>query len=168
MGDDEYVERENGMIPLPGPGPDSFRQPPAGARQPWELVDRAQAAIDGATGPEPPAPPICPNCHLPGDRWPTYTGRHVLLEPMPIPAHLVPGGHRWTIDSGAGIAWNRGLDEPPPGALCRIPHQLACPGIPLDEIKPWAWLTSVREHNEAEAMRRSDEAGYPGRLPDAG
>ncbi|WP_245790913.1 hypothetical protein [Streptomyces monashensis] len=55
-----------------------------------------------------------------------------------------------------------------PSARRASAHRLACPGLALDEIKPWAWLTSVREYNEAEAMRRSDEAGHPGRWPDAG
>ncbi|MFJ9814599.1 DUF6083 domain-containing protein [Streptomyces sp. NPDC101151] len=163
----ENDRHQGGIVPLPGP--DGCRQPPAGTPQPWENIDRAQADVDGATGPEPPAPPLCPHCHLSGERRPTYTGQHILLEPrLIIPARLVPGGHRWYIDAGSGKAWNGGLDEPLSGALSRIPHQLACPGLTLDEIKPWAWLTSVREHNAVEARRRSDEDGYPGRLPDAG
>ncbi|MEU8973177.1 DUF6083 domain-containing protein [Streptomyces monashensis] len=103
-----------------------------GTRWPWEPADRAQAAVDGATGPAPPAPPVCPNCRLPGGRRPTYTGRHVLLEPVPpLPAHLVPAGHRWTIDTGAGIAWNRGLDD----------------------LEPWARLTSLRAHKDLPMVR---------------
>jgi hypothetical protein len=162
MGDNDRI------IPLPGPGPDGHRQAPAGTPAPWENADRAQAAIDGATGPEPPAPPYCPNCGLPGDRRATYTGQHVLLEcRLLIPAHLVPGGHRWYLD-GNGTAWNGGLGEPTPGAQCRIPHQLACPGLSLDEIRPWVWLTAVREVNALEARRMADEDAFPGELPDVG
>ncbi|MFJ5775346.1 DUF6083 domain-containing protein [Streptomyces sp. NPDC093094] len=159
-------EYEDGIIPLPGP--DSARQAPAGVPRPWETTDRRQAATDGASGPEPPGPPLCPHCGLTGDRRVTYTGQHVLLEPrLTVPAHLVPGGHRWHIDSN-GTAWNGGLDEPPPGATCRVPHQLACPGLTLDEIRPWRWLTAVREHNAAAARIRADERALPARLPDAG
>ncbi|MFH9728971.1 DUF6083 domain-containing protein [Streptomyces sp. NPDC017260] len=152
----------------PVPGPDSHRQPPADTPRPWESVDLGQAARDGATGPEPPARPICPNCGLAGERRATYTGQHVLLEFCPpIPAHLVPGGHRRHIDSG-GRAWNGGLSEPPPGTMCRIPHQLACPGLSLDETKPWRWLDAVREENARRARRQADEDGCPGALPDVG
>ncbi|MGW3493599.1 DUF6083 domain-containing protein [Streptomyces sp. NPDC001020] len=160
-------DHQDSIIPLPSPGPDGSRQPPAGTPAPWENTDRAQAAIDGATGPEPPDPPDCPNCGLTGERRLTYTGQHVLLEPMPpMPAHLVPGGHRWHID-GNDIAWNGGLDEPPPGATCRIPHQLACPGLSLDEIRPWQWLTEVRDDNKR-LVRQKDEASRPEELPDVG
>ncbi|MFJ8150552.1 DUF6083 domain-containing protein [Streptomyces sp. NPDC096048] len=153
---------------FPVPGPDSHRQPPVDAPRPWESVDRGQAARDGATGPEPPSRPICPHCGLAGERRLTYTGQHVLLEPLPaISAHLVPGGHRWHIDSG-GQAWNSGLEEPPPGTTCRVPHQLACPGLTLDEIKPWRWLDAVREENARRARRQAEEDGFPGALPDAG
>ncbi|MDG9690108.1 DUF6083 domain-containing protein [Streptomyces sp. DH17] len=150
------------------PGPDSSRQPPADAPRPWEIADRRQAAQDGATGPEPPARPVCPRCGLAGERRPTYTGQHVLLEPLlPIPAHLVPAGHRWHIDFG-GNAWNGGLEEPPPGSTCRIPHQLACPGLSLDELKPWRWLAAVREENARRATRQAQAGDCPGALPDAG
>ncbi|MFF0780448.1 DUF6083 domain-containing protein [Streptomyces sp. NPDC003720] len=156
------------VIPLPAPGPDGSRQPPAGTPGPWEGADRAQAAREGATGPEPPEPPVCPQCGLTGDRRPTYTGRHVLLEPrLTVPAHLVPGGHRWHVD-GDGTAWNGGLEEPAPGATCRIPHQLACPGLTLDEVQPWRWLTAVRAHNASAAWRGAGEDGFLGGLPDTG
>ncbi|WP_437015232.1 DUF6083 domain-containing protein [Streptomyces sp. enrichment culture] len=153
---------DESIIPLPGP--DGHRQAAPGTPAPWEHADRVQAAVDGAHGPEPPAPPVCPHCGLTGERRLTYTGQHVLLEPgPPIPAHLVPGGHRWHIDPG-GRAWNGGLDEPPPGTACRIPHHLACPGLTLDEIRPWRWLDAVREENARRARRRADADA----LPDAG
>ncbi|MFG2884770.1 DUF6083 domain-containing protein [Streptomyces sp. NPDC048297] len=161
-------DHDDSIIPLPGLGPDGSRQPPAGTPVPWEIADRAQAVRDGATGPEPPRPPVCPRCGLTGDRRPTYTGQHVLLEPdRTAPAHLVPGGHRWHVD-GNGTAWNGGLGEPPAGTTCRIPHQLACPGLTLDEIQPWRWLTEVREYNVRLARRKAAEAAFPESLPDAG
>jgi hypothetical protein len=157
------------IVPLPAP--DAHRHAPE-APQPWENVDRAQAARDGATGPRPPDPPRCPHCGLTGERRATYTGQHVLLEPrLAVPSHLVPAGHRWHVDR-TGVAWNSGLNEPRPGATCRFPHQLACPGLTLDEIKPWRWLTAVRDHNAALARQRADEDGFPdtwtGTWPDAG
>jgi hypothetical protein len=171
ISDDEVDYDHDTVIPLSAPGPDAARQPPAGTPRPWEAADRAQAARDGATGPAPPAPPLCPHCGLPGDRRPTYSGQYVLLEPrLSVPAHLVPGGHRWHLD-GNGTAWNGGLDEPEPGTSCRIPHQLACPGLTLDEIQPWRWLTAVRAGNARLARQRADEgivAGFPGDLPDTG
>ncbi|MFE7814071.1 DUF6083 domain-containing protein [Streptomyces sp. NPDC057433] len=152
---------------VPPPGPDAHRHAPAAAR-PWENIDRAQAALDGATGPEPPRPPLCPHCGLAGERRRTYTGRHVLLEPgFTLPAHLVPGGHRWHLDND-GTAWNGGLDEPLPGATCRVPHRLACPGLALDEIRPWRWLETVRRFNTERARRKAGERGFPEALPDAG
>ncbi|WP_242706200.1 DUF6083 domain-containing protein [Streptomyces sp. KO7888] len=82
-------------------------------------------------------------------------------------AHLVPGGHRWHVDPG-GQAWNGGLDEPLPGATCRVPHQLTCPGLSLDEIRPWRWLDAVREENARRALRQTDGTRRPEALPDAG
>ena len=162
MGDNDSI------APLPGPGPDVSRQPPVGTPQPWETADCAQAARDGAIGPEPPQPPLCPECGLTGDRAPTYTGQHILLEPrLTLPAHLIPAGHRWHLD-GNGTAWNGGLDEPLPGTTCRIPHQLACPGLTLDEIQPWRWLTAVREYNARLAQEKADEAAFQETLPDVG
>jgi hypothetical protein len=150
------------------PGPDGHRQAPPGAPAPWANADRAQAALDGATGPEPPDPPLCPNCGLTGERRRTYTGQHVLLEPrLTVPSHLVPGGHRWHVDT-CGTAWNSGLDEPRPGETCRIPHQLACPGLTLDEIGPWRWLTAVRDYNTALAQWKADEGRRPFLLPETG
>ncbi|MEU2714309.1 DUF6083 domain-containing protein [Streptomyces sp. NPDC007205] len=157
---------DDSIIPLAGY--DEQGRPPAGAPRSWENTDRAQAALDGATGPEPPSPPHCPHCGLAGERRPTYTGQHVLLEPgLVLPAHLVPGGHRWHIDSN-GVAWNGGFEEPLTGARCRIPHHLACPGLSLDEIRPWRWLTAVRAENAHRARRTADEEGGPAALPDAG
>ncbi|WP_322500435.1 DUF6083 domain-containing protein [Streptomyces rochei] len=159
-------EREPHLFPLPGP--DSSRQPPADAARPWKGVDRTQAAQDGATGPEPPAPPVCPHCGLTGERRLTYTGRHVLLEPLlTVPAHLVPGGHRWYVDAD-GRAWNGGLGEPPPGSACRVPHRLACPGLSLDDIEPWRWLAAVRAEDTRRATRQACEDDFRGALPDAG
>ncbi|MBX4174854.1 DUF6083 domain-containing protein [Streptomyces geysiriensis] len=159
-------EREPHLFPLPGP--DSSRQSPADAARPWEGVDRTQAAHDGATGPEPPAPPVCRHCGLTGERRLTYTGRHVLLEPLlTVPAHLVPGGHRWYVDAD-GRAWNGGLGEPPPGSACRVPHRLACPGLSLDDIEPWRWLAAVRAENTRRATRQACEDDFRGALPDAG
>jgi hypothetical protein len=158
-----------GLDASPAPGPDAFRQQyAAGTGSWWERIDRAQAADDGATGPEPPHPPVCPHCGLTGERRPTYTGWHVLLEPaLTVPEHLVPGGHRWHLD-GNGVAWNSGVTEPRPGATCRIPHHLACPGLSLDEIRPWRWLTARREHNARAARWQADEAGSREHLPDTG
>jgi hypothetical protein len=84
-----------------------------------------------------------------------------------VPAHLVPGGHRWYLDTN-GTAWNGGLDEPLPGATCSLPHQLACPGLTLDEIQPWRWLTTVREYNTLLARQKAYGDGFPGELPDTG
>ncbi|MGC5037803.1 DUF6083 domain-containing protein [Streptomyces sp. DT190] len=134
---------ESSIIPLPGP--DGHRQRPPGAPRPWERTDRAQAALEGATGPEPPAPPLCPNCGLTGDRRVTYYGRHVLLEPdPPVPAHLVPAWHRWYVDAD-GTAWNGRDDEPLPGAVCRVPHRITCPGLRLEEVGRWRRLATVRQ-----------------------
>ncbi|ODA75124.1 hypothetical protein APS67_000838 [Streptomyces sp. AVP053U2] len=79
----------------------------------------------------------------------------------------MPGGHRWHLDTD-GTAWNGGLDEPLPGATCRVPHRLACPGLALDEIRPWRWLETVRRFNTERARRKAGERGFPEALPDAG
>ncbi|MEU1851870.1 DUF6083 domain-containing protein [Streptomyces sp. NPDC019990] len=157
---------ELGIIPLPGP--DGHRQPPPDAPRPWENADRAQAAVEGATGPEPPDPPLCPDCGLVGERHATYYGAHVLLEPdMTVPAHMVPAWHRWYVDSG-GTAWNSRGDEPAPGAVCRVPHRIACPGLRQEEIGLWRWLEALRAENARRAWRRADAETGPGALPDAG
>ncbi len=152
---------------FPVPGPDGHRRPPADAPRAWEGIDRRQAVRDGATGPEPPARPVCPNCGLTGERRPTCTGRHVLLEPvLTVPAHLVPGGHRWYVDpcgSPGTAAWANPL-----GATCRVPHRLACPGLGLDEIGPWRWLDAAREENARRARRQADGTDRPEALPDTG
>ncbi|WP_216589548.1 DUF6083 domain-containing protein [Streptomyces brasiliscabiei] len=154
------------IVPLPGA--DGHRQPPPDTPRPWENTDRAQAAREGATGPEPPAPPVCPDCGLTGDRRPTYYDAHVLLEPgLSAPAHMVPAWHRWYVDSH-GVGWNSQEDEPAPGAVCRIPHHIACPGLKLEEIGLWRWLDTIRAENARRARRRADEEGLPNVLPDAG
>lgn len=150
------------------PGPDGQRQRPPGTAQVWENVDRAQAATEHADGPEPPDPPRCPQCGLVGERRPTYYGRHILLQPgLSAPAHRVPAGHRWYVDVG-GRAWNGGWDEPEPGAVCRVPHRLACPGLTPQDIGLGAWLDDVRAGNEWRSRRQTDESMSPGHLPDAG
>ncbi|WP_326730066.1 DUF6083 domain-containing protein [Streptomyces phaeochromogenes] len=149
-------------------GPDGHRQPPPDAPRVWENTDRAQAVMEGAAGPEPPATPTCPNCGLVGDRHVTYYGVHVLLEPgIPVPAHMVPAWHRWYIDSN-GTAWNSREDEPMPGAVCRIPHRIACPGLKLEEIGLWRWLDAVRAENARRARRKADEEATPEELPEVG
>ncbi|MEU1182584.1 DUF6083 domain-containing protein [Streptomyces sp. NPDC005820] len=157
---------ESSIIPIPGS--DAHRQPSPDKPQSWEKADRAQAALEGATGPEPPGPPVCPDCGLAGERRPTYYGAHVLLEPgLSAPAHMVPAWHRWYVDSN-GIGWNSREDEPEPGAVCRIPHRIACPGLELEEIGLWRWLDAVRGENARHAQRKADEDAVPGALPDAG
>ncbi|MFE9623704.1 DUF6083 domain-containing protein [Streptomyces sp. NPDC006527] len=161
MGESE----ESSVIPLPGP--DSDRQPPAHTPQPWQHTDRAQAVAEGATGPEPPAPPICPHCGLTADRHATYYGAHVLLEPgLSVPAHRVPTWHRWYVDSG-NTAWNAGEDEPRPGAECRIPHRITCPGLTREEMALWRWLDALRADNARRAQRQAD-ASPRRQWPDAG
>ncbi|MEU3886367.1 DUF6083 domain-containing protein [Streptomyces sp. NPDC029041] len=162
MGDTEA----SSIIPLPDP--DGHRQRPPDAPRPWENTDRAQAATEGATGPEPPAPPECPHCGLTGERHITYYGTYVLLEPdMPVPAHMVPAWHRWYVDSN-GTAWNSREDEPAPGAVCRVPHRIACPGLSPEEAGIWRWLDAVREENARRARRKADGGTGPAALPDAG
>ncbi|MFB6960163.1 DUF6083 domain-containing protein [Streptomyces sp. NPDC056309] len=163
MGDPD--PHEVTFTPLGEPVDRDGTAPQLTGSRPWEQVDRAQAARDGATAPEPPAPPLCPHCGPAGERRATYTGHHVLLEPRHIvPAHLVPGGHRRHVDTD-GAAWNGGLDEPPPGTTCRIAHQLACPGLAPDEIEPWRWLASVREENARRARQRPMPHAVPGVWP---
>ncbi|MFE6407568.1 DUF6083 domain-containing protein [Streptomyces sp. NPDC057837] len=154
---------ESGIIPLPGP--DGHRQRPPDAPRPWERTDRAQAALEGATGPEPPAPPRCPTCGFMADRCVTYYGRHVLLEPdLRVPAHRVPPWHRWYVDSD-GTAWNSRDDEPAPGAVCRVPHRIVCPALRLEEAGPWVWLDALRQEREHRARRQADGATHPGTHP---
>ncbi|MDN0197077.1 DUF6083 domain-containing protein [Streptomyces sp. S.PNR 29] len=124
--------------------------------------------MDCADAPNPPAPPICPQCRLVSDRHPTYYGAYVLLEPgLTAPAHMVPAWHRWYVDAD-GTAWNSGRDEPTPGAECRVPHRLACPGLTLEEVGLWRWLDAVRWENARRAQRQADEEAFLGRLPDVG
>ncbi|WP_225100578.1 DUF6083 domain-containing protein [Streptomyces sp. CoH27] len=160
---DDAMQR---VIPLPSP--DEQWQPPPGTPQPWMNVDRAQAAMDGADAPEPPSPPLCPHCGLVGERHPTYYGAYVLFQPgLTAPAHMVPAWHRWYVDPN-GTAWNSGHEEPAPGAECRVPHRLACPGLTLEEIGLWRWLDAVRQENARCAQRQADEQHVPGSLPDVG
>ncbi|MFI8346735.1 DUF6083 domain-containing protein [Streptomyces sp. NPDC085596] len=160
MGDD------SSLIPLPGP--DHHRQPSPDAPRPWENTDRAQAAMEGATGPEPPEPPNCRHCGLTCDRRVTYYGIHVLLEPdLFVPAHMVPAWHRWYVDTN-DTAWNSREAEPSPGGFCRIPHLIACPGLKLEEIGLWRWLDAVRQENARRARRKADGEDAPEALPNIG
>ncbi|MGW2208088.1 DUF6083 domain-containing protein [Streptomyces sp. NPDC001781] len=160
MGDDASI------IPLPGP--DHHRQPAPDAPRPWENADRAQAAMEGATGPEPPEPPACRHCGLTGDRRITYYDVHVLLEPgLFVPAHMVPAWHRWYVDTN-DVAWNSRETEPGPGEICRIPHLIVCPGLTLEEIGLWRRLDAVREENARRARREADDEHLPQPWPDIG
>lgn len=127
------------------------------------IEDRAEAVRVGANAPAPPAPPICPECGLNADRFPTYTDAWVLLEPLDpvevLPSHFVPPGQRWMVDEN-GVAWNAGDAEPAPGMACRIAHRLACPG--LEPLDLWRWLTAMREENARKAQRLFN----PPRLPE--
>lgn len=164
MGEDQHIQPVPSMPDQP-PAPDGT--PP----RPWESTDRAQAVADGALGPAPPAPPLCPDCGLKGDRYPTWTGAWILLEPVhpreTLPSHFVPPRQRWIID-GDGHAWNSHDAEPTPGAECRISHRIVCPGLdPSERDDLWPWLTSWREENARSARRKADGEGLPG-MPDVG
>ncbi|MFE2963846.1 DUF6083 domain-containing protein [Streptomyces sp. NPDC059340] len=56
--------------------------------------DRVQAREEGATALAPPEAPVCPECGLEADRFPTLSQAWVLLEPLEpehvVAAHLVP------------------------------------------------------------------------------
>ncbi|MCX4706749.1 DUF6083 domain-containing protein [Streptomyces sp. NBC_01373] len=127
------------------------------------IEDRAEAVRVGATAPAPPVSPVCPECGLMADRFPTYSEAWVLLEPLDpveaLPSHFVPPGERWMVD-GNGVAWNAGDAEPAQGAVCRIAHRLACPG--LEPVDLWRWLTAVRAENARKAQRLFN----PPRLPE--
>ncbi|MFF7882783.1 DUF6083 domain-containing protein [Streptomyces sp. NPDC020794] len=84
--------------------PPSSKPPYRQSRQ-----DRVQAREEGATALAPPEAPVCPECGLEADRFPTLSQAWVLLEPLEpvhvVAAHLVPPRHRWVINSD-GVAWN--------------------------------------------------------------
>ncbi|MFI8006002.1 DUF6083 domain-containing protein [Streptomyces sp. NPDC086010] len=124
-----------------------------------------QVLLEGATAPRPPAPPECPFCELPQDRYATsYPGHWVLLEPgILVPAHTVPPRRRWIITS-TGTAVNLWDAEPLPGATCRIPHRIACPRLEPEDH--WPWVTALRRHN-LERTHRLFELPEEG-LPDTG
>ncbi|MFF9688365.1 DUF6083 domain-containing protein [Streptomyces sp. NPDC014623] len=119
------------------------------------------ASLEGA--PEPPAPADCPFCDLPQDRYATDRAGHwILLEPrILVPAHTVPPRRRWIITS-TGTALNLWDAEPLPGALCRIPHRMACPR--LDPEDHWPRVTALRRFNDRRSQRLFDlpEDGPPG------
>ncbi|MFD3608003.1 DUF6083 domain-containing protein [Streptomyces atroolivaceus] len=120
------------------------------------------ALLEGATAPRPPAPPDCPFCDLPQDRYATgYAGHWILLEPrILVPAHTVPPRRRWIITS-TGTALNLWDAEPLPGAACRIPHRIACPRLEPEDH--WPWVTALRQHNRQRSQRLFDlpEEGLP-------
>lgn len=80
---------------------------------------------------------------------------------------MVPAWHRWYIDSKR-TGWNSREEESKPGAVCRIPHQIACPGLHLEKVGLWRWLDAVRAGNARRAQRKADEEGSSGALPDVG
>jgi len=131
------------------------------------LTDRVEAVDAGADADGPPDPPVCRECGLEADRFRTWSGHWVLLEPLDpvveVPTHMVPPFFRWAIDPEGLACWLRAA-EPPQGATCRIPHRLVCPGIELPN--PWSWLVAVRGENERRAQRLynpppKDEGGEP-------
>ncbi|WP_405802685.1 DUF6083 domain-containing protein [Streptomyces sp. NBC_01187] len=127
--------------------------------------DNEQALEEGATGPPPPVEPRCRHCDTLQDRHETGYNRWVLLEPdMPVPSHIVPAGHRWTI-ADDGIAINTGTQSLPAGTVCRIPHALVCPrDDPPDQLPPF--FTALWQENERRYWRN-----HPpdiGDLPTAG
>ncbi|MEV7394598.1 DUF6083 domain-containing protein [Streptomyces sp. NPDC091215] len=117
------------------------------------LTDRVQAWEEGADAPAPPSAAVCPECGLAADRFPTRSNAWVFLEVLKpaveVPAHMVPPFFRWLV-SQDGVAWCPGAAEPAPGATCRVPHRLVCPGA--DWSKPWSWLATVREANARQAQ----------------
>lgn len=133
-----------------------------------ELTDRAEARESLADAEGPPALPVCRECGLEADRFETHSGHWVLLEPLDpvveVPAHMVPPFFRWVIDVAGKACWARDV-EPPPGATCRLPHRLVCPGIDLPN--PWSWLIVMRDHNAERARSRYNPAPDEP-LPDAG
>ncbi|MFI8942125.1 DUF6083 domain-containing protein [Streptomyces syringium] len=124
-------------------------------------VDNKQALDEGATAAPPPSPPICRDCGLDQDRYETGYGRWVLLEPRyKPPAHTVPVGHRWIVRAD-GRAVNAGDSALPRGAVCRIPHRLACPcGDRLPDDTPRA-LVVLRDHNQAVVDHVFPQGGPP-------
>ncbi|MFF8029495.1 DUF6083 domain-containing protein [Streptomyces sp. NPDC007896] len=90
--------------------PPSSKPPYRQSRQ-----DRVQAREEGATALAPPEAPVCPECGLEADRFPTLSQAWMLLEPLEpehvVAAHLVPPRHRWVINSD-GVAWNLWMAEP--------------------------------------------------------
>lgn len=117
-----------------------------------ELTDRVEAQDAGADAEGPPALPVCRECGLEADRFAMWSGHWVLLEPLSpvgeVPAHMVPPFFRWVIDEAGKACWTQNT-EPPPGAMCRIPHRLVCPGIELPN--PWSWLVVMRGYNAERA-----------------
>ncbi|MFE0876285.1 DUF6083 domain-containing protein [Streptomyces smyrnaeus] len=115
-------------------------------------TDNQQALDEGATAPPPPADPRCPHCETLQDRHPTGYKKWVLLEPdMPVPWHIVPVGHRWTLTED-GTAINTGDRPLPAGTLCRIPHALVCPcDDPPDQLAPF--FAALWQENERRYWR---------------
>ncbi|MFI8436991.1 DUF6083 domain-containing protein [Streptomyces sp. NPDC079020] len=130
------------------------------APAPYHPDDAPQSVREGATAPPPPAPPECPQCELPQDRYPTlHPQAWVLLEPgITVPSHTVPPRRRWLITTD-GVAWNTWDAEPVPGARCRIAHHMVCPWLEADDL--WPWATALRQENVRRAQRLFN-------LPDAG
>lgn len=138
-------------------------------RRVGESTDRVEAREAGADADGPPAEPKCRECGLGADRFETWFGAWVLLEPLDpveeIPAHMVPPFFRWVIDSAGRACWARNA-EPPSGATCRIPHRLVCPAIELPN--PWSWLVVMRGHNAERAKSLYNPPPVGEEMPGAG
>lgn len=119
--------------------------------------DDLQALREGATAPPPPAPPRCPDCGLPQERYPTlYDGHWVLLESgITVPSHHLPPRRRW-LTTTDGTAWNTWDAEPTPGARCRVAHHLVCPSPTTGPSWRWPLGTALREKNGHRAQRLFD------------
>ncbi|MFC9243806.1 DUF6083 domain-containing protein [Streptomyces sp. NPDC057136] len=120
--------------------------------RPDHLTHTFRSPLEGTTAPRPPAPPDCPYCDLPQDRYSTHYADHwVLLEPrILVPAHTLPPRRRWIITPD-GAAMNLWDAEPLPGTLCRIPHRIACPCLPSEDH--WRWVSALRQYNGQRAQR---------------
>ncbi|WP_414169378.1 DUF6083 domain-containing protein [Streptoverticillium reticulum] len=76
---------------------------------------------EGATAPWPDDPPVCSTCGLRQDRFETWYGWWIFLEPVFLHVNLVPVELRWTVDSEErAVNWACADSE------CQVPHDAVC------------------------------------------